>query len=108
MSSAVITGASSRAELVQLAAAGHALPSPVEAYFEVANRCNSKCATCPLTFSPQEQARHRRISPDQLHALAGAVGRQHSGLRRDDPRIKPSLPKLRCLQDPDSGEGGAP
>ena len=50
------TGASSRQEIVDLAATETPLPSPVEAYFEVANRCNSKCATCPLTFSPQEAA----------------------------------------------------
>jgi len=42
--------------VVELAASGQALPSPVEAYFEVANRCNSRCSTCPLTFSPQEAA----------------------------------------------------
>lgn len=71
MSSAVITGASSRHELVQLAASGQALPSPVEAYFEVANRCNSKCATCPLTFSPQESA--KQLSLDEFKALVAQL-----------------------------------
>ena len=27
------------------------LPSPIDAYIEVTNRCNSKCATCQLTFT---------------------------------------------------------
>ena len=47
------------------------LPSPVEAYFEVANRCNSLCATCPLTFSPQEQA--RQLSLDEFKALVAQL-----------------------------------
>ena len=62
-------------------APGAALPSPVEAYFEVANRCNSKCATCPLTFSPQEQARQLSLAEfealvAQLPDLRRAVGEQ--------------------------------
>jgi MoaA/NifB/PqqE/SkfB family radical SAM enzyme len=61
------TGSSSREELVRLAETQVALPSPVEAYFEVANRCNSKCATCPLTFSPQEAA--RQLSLEEFKAL---------------------------------------
>jgi MoaA/NifB/PqqE/SkfB family radical SAM enzyme len=61
------TGASSREDLVRLAASATPLPSPVEAYFEVANRCNSKCATCPLTFSPQEAA--RQLSLDEFKRL---------------------------------------
>jgi MoaA/NifB/PqqE/SkfB family radical SAM enzyme len=61
------TGASTRADLVELAALGQPLASPVEAYFEVANRCNSKCATCPLTFSPHEAA--RQLSLDDFRAL---------------------------------------
>jgi MoaA/NifB/PqqE/SkfB family radical SAM enzyme len=61
------TGASPRADLVELAAEATPLPSPVEAYFEVANRCNSKCATCPLTFSPQEGA--RQLSLDEFRSL---------------------------------------
>jgi hypothetical protein len=44
-------------EMRLLAASATPLASPVEAYFEVANRCNSLCGTCPLTFSPQEAAR---------------------------------------------------
>ncbi len=53
--------------MIDLAASRTPLPSPVEAYFEVANRCNSKCATCPLTFSPQEAA--RQLSLDEFEAL---------------------------------------
>jgi MoaA/NifB/PqqE/SkfB family radical SAM enzyme len=50
----------------------------VEAYFEVANRCNSKCATCPLTFSPQENAKQLSLEEfktlvDQLPDLRRAV-----------------------------------
>jgi len=43
----------------------------VEAYFEVANRCNSLCATCPLTFSPQEGA--RQLSLDEFKALVAQL-----------------------------------
>jgi MoaA/NifB/PqqE/SkfB family radical SAM enzyme len=72
------TGVASRRELVELANAGVPLPSPVEAYFEVANRCNSLCATCPLTFSPQESARQLsfaefRALVDQMPDLQRAV-----------------------------------
>jgi MoaA/NifB/PqqE/SkfB family radical SAM enzyme len=65
------TGGSTRDEIIGLAAAGTPLPSPVEAYFEVANRCNSKCATCPLTFSPQEQ--DRQLSLDEFKALVAQL-----------------------------------
>jgi MoaA/NifB/PqqE/SkfB family radical SAM enzyme len=62
----------------RLAATATPLRSPVEAYFEVANRCNSLCATCPLTFSPQEAARHLSLEAfqalvDQLPDLRRAV-----------------------------------
>ena len=72
------TGASSRRDLVHLAERGEPLPSPTEAYFEVANRCNSKCATCPLTFSPQEAAKQLSLDEfiglvDQLPDLRRAV-----------------------------------
>ncbi len=72
------TGASAREDIVRLAASATPLPSPVEAYFEVANRCNSKCATCPLTFSPQEAARQLSLEEfkhlaDQLPDLRRAV-----------------------------------
>jgi MoaA/NifB/PqqE/SkfB family radical SAM enzyme len=72
------TGASSREELLELAQTQQPLPSPVEAYFEVANRCNSKCATCPLTFSPQEAARELSLAEfkrlvDQMPDLRRAV-----------------------------------
>ena len=72
------TGASTREELLRLAATHEPLASPVEAYFEVANRCNSKCATCPLTFSPQEAERQLSLADftsllDQLPDLKRAV-----------------------------------
>ncbi|MCA1647551.1 MAG: radical SAM protein [Chloroflexi bacterium] len=72
------TGASSRLELVQLAQLGEPLGSPVEAYFEVANRCNSKCVTCPLTYSPHEESRQLSLAEfcslvDQLPNLRRAV-----------------------------------
>src|SRR5215471_9481176 len=65
------TGASAREDLVRLAASETPLPSPVEAYFEVANRCNSKCATCPLTFSPQEAA--RQLSLEEFKTLVAQL-----------------------------------
>lgn len=77
------TGTVARQELVRLADSGTALPSPIEAYFEVANRCNSKCATCPLTFSPQEAAKQltlhefRRLvdqMPDLRRAVLQGIG----------------------------------
>lgn len=77
------TGTSTRDEIVGLATRGIPLESPVEAYFEVANRCNSKCATCPLTFSPQEQARQLSLEefkqlvaqlPDLRRAVLQGVG----------------------------------
>ena len=60
-----------RQVLLDLAARGTPLPSPVEAYFEVANRCNSKCATCPLTFSPQENA--RQLTFDEFTSLVAQL-----------------------------------
>src|SRR6202165_5962406 len=62
---------SARQAMVDLAASGIPLPSPIEAYVEVANRCNSKCATCPLTFSPQENA--RQLSLDEFKALVAQL-----------------------------------
>ena len=67
----VPTGTSPREDLVGLAATATPLASPVEAYFEVANRCNSKCATCPLTFSPQEDA--RQLSLDEFKSLVAQL-----------------------------------
>src|SRR5215469_287638 len=67
MTTTIPTGGSSRHEMVSLAAEGQPFPSPVEAYFEVANRCNSKCATCPLTFSPHENA--KQLSFDEFKML---------------------------------------
>ncbi len=64
--------------MIDLAASGVPLPSPTEAYFEVANRCNSKCVTCPITFSPQENAKQLSLEEfkslvDQLPDLRRAV-----------------------------------
>jgi len=60
-----------RQAILDLAASGSPLPSPTEAYFEVANRCNSKCSTCPLTFSPQESA--KQLSLDEFKSLASQM-----------------------------------
>src|ERR687887_352505 len=85
------TGDSSRQELVELAAGEQALASPVEAYFEVANRCNSRCATCPLTFSPQEAAKQLSLAefqqlvaqlPDLRRAVLQGIG---------EPLLNPQL-----------------
>ena len=57
-----------RERILRIADERMPLPSPVEVYFEVANRCNSRCATCPLTFSPQEVA--GQLSLDEFRALA--------------------------------------
>ena len=92
----VPTGASPREDLVGLAATATPLASPVEAYFEVANRCNSKCATCPLTFSPQEDA--RQLSLDEFKALVA----QLPDLRRavlqgvGEPLLNRDLPAMIC------------
>ena len=94
------TGGSPRDDLVSLAASATPLASPVEAYFEVANRCNSKCATCPLTFSPQEDA--RQLSLDEFEALVA----QLPDLRRavlqgiGEPLLNRDLPAMiRHLHD---------
>jgi len=60
-----------RDHLVQLAAGAKALASPTEAYFEVANRCNSRCATCPITFGPHEAA--RQMSLDEFKSLVAGL-----------------------------------
>jgi uncharacterized radical SAM superfamily Fe-S cluster-containing enzyme len=89
-----------RRTILDLASAGVPLPSPVEAYFEVANRCNSKCVTCPLTFSPQEAAKQLSLDEfrrlvDQLPALRRAV-MQGIG----EPLLNRELPAMiRCLKD---------
>ena len=70
------------------------LPSPVEAYFEVANRCNSLCTTCPLTFAPQESAHNLGLA--ELDELVG----QMPDLRRavmhgiGEPLLNRELPKM--------------
>jgi len=86
--------------MLDLAARGVPLESPNEAYFEVANRCNSKCVTCPVTFSPHEDARQLSLDDfrglvDQLPALQRAVlqGIGEPLLNRDLP------PMIRYLKD---------
>jgi MoaA/NifB/PqqE/SkfB family radical SAM enzyme len=74
----VATGGLRREDIVHLAELGQPLESPIEAYFEVANRCNSKCSTCPLTFAPHEDARQLsiddfRVLVEQLPNLRRAV-----------------------------------
>ncbi|MPZ15691.1 MAG: radical SAM protein [Chloroflexi bacterium] len=85
---------SKHAELVALGKDGHTLPSPVEAYFEVANRCNSRCATCPLTFGPHEPARYLSLEdfvaiaaqlPDLQRAVMHGIG---------EPLLNCSLPAM--------------
>jgi len=86
--------------MIDLAASGVPLPSPTEAYFEVANRCNSKCVTCPLTFSPQENAKQLSLDEfkslvDQLPDLSRAV-MQGIG----EPLLNRQLaPMIRYLKD---------
>ena len=75
---AMQAGPPGREALLDLAATETPLASPVEAYFEVANRCNSLCATCPLTFSPHEAAKQLSLDEfkslvDQLPSLRRAV-----------------------------------
>jgi MoaA/NifB/PqqE/SkfB family radical SAM enzyme len=83
-----------REAVVSLAQSTAPLPSPVEAYFEVANRCNSLCATCPLTFAPHEPAkslslREFRSIVDQMPDLKRAVmhGIGEPLLNRDLPAM---------------------
>jgi MoaA/NifB/PqqE/SkfB family radical SAM enzyme len=70
------------------------LRGPVEAYFEVANRCNSKCATCPLTFDPQERAHN--LGYDELVGLVA----QMPDLKRavmhgiGEPLLNRELPRM--------------
>jgi MoaA/NifB/PqqE/SkfB family radical SAM enzyme len=88
--------------MLDLAASGVPLPSPTEAYFEVANRCNSKCVTCPITFSPQEDAKQLSLEEfinlvDQLPDLRRAV-MQGIG----EPLLNRQLPSMiRHLKDRD-------
>jgi MoaA/NifB/PqqE/SkfB family radical SAM enzyme len=88
--------------MVDLAASGIPLRSPTEAYFEVANRCNSKCVTCPITFSPQENAKQLSLEEfkslvDQLPDLRRAV-LQGIG----EPLLNRQLgPMIRHLKDRD-------
>jgi hypothetical protein len=51
----------------------------------------------PAPKKDQAATRRRRIGAAALNALNGAVAREREGLPRNSPRIKPSLPKLRCL-----------
>jgi MoaA/NifB/PqqE/SkfB family radical SAM enzyme len=81
-------------EWLPLVETKQALPSPVEAYFEVANRCNSLCETCPLTFAPQESAHNLGFEefkavvaqlPDLKRAVMHGIG---------EPLLNRELPKM--------------
>jgi MoaA/NifB/PqqE/SkfB family radical SAM enzyme len=72
-------------ELPVLTGAAEAAPlsGPIEAYFEVSNRCNSKCVTCPLTFAPQERGHNLGLEefkalveqlPDLRRAVMHGIG----------------------------------
>ena len=63
----VASSRADREQIVRLAELGQPLDSPTEAYFEIANRCNSKCSTCPLTYAPHEAA--AQLSLDDFRAL---------------------------------------
>ncbi len=76
------------------------VPVPKQLYLEVINRCNSRCATCPLTFDPHEVA----------HALTWAeflrITDQFPALERvvlhgiGEPLMNPALPRMiRHLKD---------
>ncbi len=71
LESADRNGVPERQAILDLAATQTPLPSPTEAYFEVANRCNSLCATCPITFSPHESA--RQLSLDDFKRLVAQL-----------------------------------
>ena len=92
----------SRQQLLDLATTGVPLPSPVEAYFEVANRCNSKCATCPLTFSPQEDA--KQLSLDEFRGLVEQLPDLQRAVLQGigEPLLNRDLaPMIRHLKDRD-------
>ena len=51
-----------------------------------------------LTKKPPLRKSKRKLSLAQLRALQGAVGRQHGTEPADSPRVKPTLPALKCLE----------
>jgi MoaA/NifB/PqqE/SkfB family radical SAM enzyme len=70
------------------------LPSPIEAYFEVANRCNSKCATCPLTLAPQEAA--HQLGYDEFVAIVAQLPDLKRAVMHGigEPLLNRTLPRL--------------
>jgi len=62
------------------------LPSPIEAYFEVANRC-TRFAHCPLTFSPQESAKNLGLA--ELERLVDSCRICGGGATRDREPCSP-------------------
>lgn len=88
--------------MIDLAASGVPLPSPTEAYFEVANRCNSKCVTCPITFSPQENA--KQLSFEEFKSLVDQLPNLHRAVMQGigEPLLNRQLPSMiRHLKDRD-------
>src|ERR687888_483192 len=76
------------------------LPSPVEAYFEVANRCNSLCETCPLTFAPQESAHN--LGFDEFTTLVAQLPKLERAVMHGigEPLLNRDLPRMiRHLKD---------
>lgn len=75
-------------------AAVSALPSPIEAYFEVANRCNSKCATCPLTVAPHEPA--EQLGYDQFVEIVAQLPELRRAVLHGigEPLLNRDLPRL--------------
>lgn len=80
--------------------ATEALPLPRQIYLEVINRCNSLCATCPLTFAPHEAA--HALGWDEFLRLTD----QFPTLERvvlhgiGEPLMNPDLPRIiRHLKD---------
>jgi MoaA/NifB/PqqE/SkfB family radical SAM enzyme len=84
--------------MIDLAARSTTAPDlPRQVYIEVTNRCNSLCASCPLTydhFLPWEPKRHLswqrfRLIVDQLPAIERAV---LHGI--GEPLLNPELPRF--------------
>jgi MoaA/NifB/PqqE/SkfB family radical SAM enzyme len=90
----VKAGRGARHALIALAAKEEALPSPTEAYFEVANRCNSLCATCPVTFAPHEPA--KLLSFEEFRRIADSLPQLKRAVMHGigEPLLNPHLPAM--------------
>jgi hypothetical protein len=55
------------------------------------------------TVTEQIPASRQDLSPMVWAAFASAVWREHQSLPLDHPRRKPTLPRLRFMQDPHGG-----